>query len=277
MQPEMFTEELLSDEDHASGTLLQSLAGGPLDVLIVLGSGLAETLDTYEGWGQPLNVVPLSDLPTVLAPVADGHRDELRTYAVGGLRVAVALGRTHLYEGHGPKPVTALGRAAKAAGAHTAILCNANGCLRDWELGDVMTISDHANLTGTSPFDGPIFLDTSLAWDPKLTEVLSKETQRTGNYALLRGPEYQTPLETRMLAGSGIDTVGMSTVMEALMLNALDVRVCGMSVVSDLSFAEAPTDPTQVVETAAKAHATILDGLNRVLEVLQDEGTLRSL
>lgn len=217
---------------------------------------------------MPIATVPLSAVPGVLAPVADGHRDQLRIYRYRGLTLAVALGRTHLYEGMGPSPVTAMARAAKAAGAHSAILCNANGCLRDWELGDVMAISDHANLSATSPFDGTIFLDTSNLWDTELTAVLETVVQRSGNYALLRGPEYQTPLETSMLAQSGVDTVGMSTIMEALMLHALQVRVCGMSVVSDLSFADAPTDPTAVVEVAAKAEATLLAGLNAALEVI---------
>ena len=269
MEPSAFVDYLLTDENRLAGQALQELAGGELDVLVVLGSGLAETVDDYEGWGAPLNVVKLSSLPGVLAPVADGHRDELRTYVVDGLRIAVALGRTHLYEGMGPGPVTALPRSAKAAGAKAAVLCNANGCLRDWELGDVMTIKDHVNLSSISPFDGTVFLDTSNAWDPELTGALKAVTQRSGNYALLRGPEFQTPLETRMLAEAGIDTVGMSTIMEALMLHALGVRLCGMSVVSDLSFANTPTDPEAVVESAARAHQVVLEGVNAVLHLLR--------
>lgn len=63
---------------------------------------------------------------------------------------------------------------------------------------------------------------------------------------------------------TGADCVGMSTVMEAITLHALGVRVCGMSVVSDLSFADAPTDPNAVVEAAAAASTTIESGFRAI-------------
>ena len=263
MLPETFRQHLLTAADAEAGQFLRGLVGAGVDVLVVLGSGLADTVT--DRWGTPVATCRLSEVPGVLAPVADGHVDELCVYRREGRHIAVAMGRTHLYEGHGPHPVTALARAVTAAGASAAILCNANGCLRDWSLGDVMAISDHVNFTAASPFDGTYFLDTSACWDAELTRVLAEVTQRVGTYAALRGPEYQTRAETRLLAAAEIDCVGMSTVLEALALHALGVRVAGMSVVSDLSFAAAPTDPSAVVEAAAGAQATLLAGLDAAL------------
>ena len=57
----------------------------------------------------------------------------------------------------------------------------------------------------------------------------------------------------------------MSTVMEAITLHALGVRVAGMSVVSDLSFADAPTDPSAVVEAASAARHTVVAGIEAAL------------
>lgn len=54
----------------------------------------------------------------------------------------VAQGRTHFYEGRGPGPVVALARIAAAAGARSAVLVNAGGCLRSRRIGEVMTITD---------------------------------------------------------------------------------------------------------------------------------------
>lgn len=241
------------------------------DLLVVLGSGAHSAL---EGWGEPQTSFPLSDLPGVLAPVAPGHRDLLASYrrAVGAagreLGVLVAYGRTHLYEGHGPGPVVALVRAAAAAGVRAAVLVNANGCLRDWAIGEVMTVTDHVNLSGASPFDGTVFTDLRGTWDAELVEVLAGRTARRGTYAMLRGPEYQTTAETRMLAGLGVDCVGMSTVLEAIALHQLGVRVCGLSVVSDLSFADSQTDPGEVVRLAAAAHPVLADAVEAVLDTL---------
>ncbi|QWW19090.1 purine-nucleoside phosphorylase [Schaalia sp. 19OD2882] len=261
-----FPTALVGDEQRRAALVIAEATGLPShDVLVVLGSGLSAALD---GWGAPRAGVRLSELPGVAAPVADGHEDRLDSYERAGLHVLVARGRTHLYEGVSAGTVTALARAAAAGGVHTAILCNANGCLRDWRLGDVMAVEDHLNFSGTSPFDGPLFLDVSAVWDGELTEALADVCQRRGTYAILRGPEYQTRAETRWLATTGADCVGMSTVMEAITLHALGVRVCGMSVVSDLSFAEAPTDPNAVVEAAAQAGQTLRAGVEKVLTLL---------
>ena len=252
-----FASALLDEEATAAASALVSLVGGEPRALVVLGSGLAPALDA--AWPAPRARLPLASLPGCLAPVADGHGGEVRVYD------HASTGRTHLYEGHGPRPVTALARAAAGAGVERAVLTNANGCLRDWQLGDVMAVTDHMNLSGASPFDGPLFLDVSAVWDPELTAALRGPCQREGTYAILRGPEYQTPAETRALAGMGVDCVGMSTVMEALALHALGVRVAGMSVVSDLSFAAAPTDPGLVVEAAAWAGETVRAGIEAAL------------
>ena len=247
------------------------------DLLVVLGSGAADAL---AAWGEPEASLPLSDLPGVLAPVAPGHDDRLDSYVVGRdqeaseqegggeRRVLVARGRSHLYEGHGPRPVVALARIAAAAGVRGAVLVNAGGCLRSWRIGEVMTITDHLNLTGSSPFDGPVFTDMRSVWDGELAGALGSITARSGVYAALRGPEYQTVAESRMLADLGADCVGMSTVMEAIALHQLGIRVAGMSIVSDLSFADEPTDPDEVVRLAAAAHTTIAAGIEAVLAAI---------
>lgn len=243
------------------------------DLLVVLGSGAAGAL---AAWGEPAASLPLSDLPGVLAPVAPGHEDRLDSYVVdrgeqeggGELRVLVARGRTHLYEGHGPGPVVALARIAAAAGVRAAVLVNAGGCLRRWRIGEVMTIADHLNLTGSSPLTGPVFVDVRGVWDAGLAEAVGAVTERSGVYAALRGPEYQTMAETRMLEALGADCVGMSTVMEAIALHQLGVRVTGMSIVSDLSFAQEPTDPDEVVRLAAAAHTAIAAGIEAVLAAI---------
>ena len=202
---------------------------------------------------------------------------------VGEVPVLVATGRSHLYEGLAPTQIVQLSRIAAAAGVEFALLTNAGGCLYRpggentvsgvcipdtaragatakedrWQLGDLMVIDDHVNLSGASPFTGPVFVDIWQIWDRELSAVLSGIAPRRGVYALLRGPEFQTAAETRALAGLGIDMVGMSTVLEAIALHQLGVRVCGLSVTSDFSFSSAPTTHQAVLKAVRGAFPQI--------------------
>ena len=202
---------------------------------------------------------------------------------VGEVPVLVATGRSHLYEGLAPTQIVQLSRIAAAAGVEFALLTNAGGCLYrpggentacgvcipdtaragatakedKWQLGDLMVIDDHVNLSGASPFTGPVFVDIWQIWDRELSAVLSGVAPRRGVYALLRGPEFQTAAETRALAGLGIDMVGMSTVLEAIALHQLGVRVCGLSVTSDFSFSSAPTTHQAVLKAVRGAFPQI--------------------
>lgn len=277
-------------------------------VLVTLGSGLREvSLDqdawTARGWRLRARL-PLSDLPGVPVPTAEGHGGEILSFTVpaavvfrgedgvsargegafvGEVPVLVATGRSHLYEGLAPTQIVQLSRIAAAAGVEFALLTNAGGCLYRpggentasgvcipdtarsgatakedrWQLGDLMVIDDHVNLSGASPFTGPVFVDIWQVWDRELSAVLSGIAPRRGVYALLRGPEFQTAAETRALAGLGIDMVGMSTVLEAIALHQLGVRVCGLSVTSDFSFSSAPTTHQAVLKAVRDAFPQI--------------------
>ena len=220
------------------------------DLLLVLGSGLVEVA---KNWGEPDCTFPISDLIGVKKPIADGHVDMVSSYTVNDKNILVYHGRSHLYEGIDPSIITLPVRIACATGIKAAILTNANGCLKDWDLGDIVLITDHINLTGKSPFNGPVFTDISQVWSKQFWDFARKYVQREGVYAMLRGPEYQTMAETRMLVNLGADVVGMSTVLEAIALHQLGVPVMGLSVVSDLSFSDEVTTSEQVLEAGATA------------------------
>jgi glycogen debranching enzyme len=69
---------------------------------------------------------------------------------------------------------------------------------------------------------GPRFPDLSRAWDPRLADELERAARetgirlRSGVYAQMIGPSYETPAEVRMARILGADAVGMSTVPEAI-------------------------------------------------------------
>lgn len=220
------------------------------DTLVVLGSGWAPAAEAF---GEPDAVFAMTDVPGLYAPVAEGHSGRIGSYDLDGVPTLVFFGRTHLYEGHGPEPVVRGVRAAAAAGVRRAVLTNANGSLRaDWELGQPVLISDHLNLTATSPLVGPRFVDLTGAWSPRL-RALARTLDpglAEGVYALLRGPHYETWAEAEWLRRVGADMLGMSTVLEAIAARELGIELVGLSTVTAIEGTESGIDPSDVVAVA---------------------------
>lgn len=234
-----------------SAERVAELTGRPAhEALVVLGSGWGPAA---AGFGEPVARFAMREVPGFVAPVAEGHAGEIHSYDVGGVPTLVYVGRTHLYEGHGARPVVHGVRTAAAAGVRLAVLTNANGSLRgDWSLGQPVLVRDHVNLTGTSPLEGARFVDLTDAWSPRLRELARSldPSLEEGVYAMLHGPHYNTAAEAEWLRRIGADMVGMSTVLEAIAARELGVELVGFSTVSAIEGTESAIDPAEVVRTA---------------------------
>jgi purine-nucleoside phosphorylase len=225
------------------------------DVAIVMGSGWAPAAARL---GTPTAEVRMADLPGFTAPSVAGHSGTALSVQVGDKRVLALLGRTHYYEGRGVAAVVHGVRTAAAAGAALIILTNAAGGLRsDMAPGQPVLISDHLNLTATSPIVGASFVDLTDLYSPRL-RALAREIDPTlteGVYAQLPGPHYETPAEIRMLRTMGADLVGMSTVLEAIAARAAGVEVFGLSMVTNLA-AGMTGEPLDHAEVLAAGQAS---------------------
>jgi purine-nucleoside phosphorylase len=236
------------------------------DAVVVLGSGWSGAADAL---GEPVAELAMTRLPGFRAPVAVGHQGLVRSLRLpagdaGVVRVLALLGRTHLYEGHGPAAVAHAVRTAAAAGCRTAVLTNANGSLRPhWAPGTGVLLSDHLNLSFISPLVGPRFVDLTDLYTPSLRQAaLATDPDLVeGVYAMLPGPHYETVAEALMLRTLGADVVGMSTVPEAIAARAAGLAVMALSVVTAVEAQPAAIDPDEVVRVAAAA-AT---GMGRVI------------
>jgi purine-nucleoside phosphorylase len=246
----------------AAGALATATGADRHDVVVVLGSGWVPAADVL---GPAEVELAVTDLPGFSAPVVAGHAGRVRSLTVGGSRVLVLLGRTHLYEGRGVAPVVHGVRMAAAAGCHTVILTNAAGGLREgMHVGQPVLIADHLNLTTHSPLVGPRFVDLTAAYDPALRALAHEidPTLQEGVYAQLPGPQYETPAEVRMVRSLGADLVGMSTALETIAARAEGCRVLGISLVTNLAagMTGEPLDHAEVL-AAGQAAATRMGGL----------------
>ena len=105
---------------------------------------------------------------------------------VGERRALVFLGRTHLYEGRGVAAVVHGVRTAVAAGGRVVVLTNGCGGLRPtYSPGQPVLISDHINLTATSPIVGPTFVDLTDLYSPRL-RALCREVEPVARGGRLR-------------------------------------------------------------------------------------------
>jgi purine-nucleoside phosphorylase len=236
---------------------------------IVLGSGLGPLADavavqrevSFADAGLPASTVP-------------GHSGKFIFGNLGGAPVVLMKGRVHLYEGHAPRAVTAGVRWLAGQGIKRLILTNAAGTLnQDFQPGSWMMFSDHLNLTGTSPLEGADFVDLSAAYDPAWRDAFRNAALalamplHEGVYAGLRGPQYETPAEIRMLRTLGADAVGMSTVLETIQARSLGLPVVAFSCLTNWAagISAAPLDHHEVLETGKQSAQAMIGLLGKVL------------
>ncbi|CAA9340981.1 MAG: Purine nucleoside phosphorylase [uncultured Nocardioidaceae bacterium] len=232
------------------------------DVALVLGSGWLPAVDAL---GETTADLAVTDLPGFAAPRVEGHAGRIRSVRAGDRRLLVFLGRTHLYEGHGVRAVVHGVRTAAAAGCRVVVLTNGCGGLHEaWAPGTPVLISDHLNLTATSPIEGPTFVDLTDLYSPRL-RALCREVDPgldEGVYVQFPGPHYETPAEIAMVAAIGGDLVGMSTALEAIAAREAGLEVLGISLVTNLAagISATPLDHEEVL-AAGRAAATRMGDL----------------
>jgi purine-nucleoside phosphorylase len=263
-------------ESEQAATLIRSRIGDqPIDVGLVLGSGLGAIADHI---ANP-TVFSYDDLPGFTRPMVGGHAAELVTGTIGTARIAVFKGRVHHYESGSVSSMRVPLETLALLGAGSVVLTNAAGSTRpEIKPGSLVVIRDHINLTAQNPLIGETddarFVDLTAAYDPILRERFAKAAAEAGRrisegvYMWRSGPSFETPAEVNALRMLGADLVGMSTVPEVIIARRLGLRVLAVSMVTNFAAGinEGPISHEQTMRAAA---ASIVP-LTRVLVKLFD-------
>jgi len=227
------------------------------DVALVLGSGWGQTGDLI---GETLATIDNADVPGFAKAAVAGHSGTMRSVAIAdtGRRALVYGTRTHFYEGKGVRSVVHAVRTAAAAGCSTIVLTNGCGGLNPaWAPGTPVLISDHINLTASSPIEGANFVDLTDLYSARLRDVARDVDPDLdeGVYVQFRGPHYETPAEVRMAKVLGGDLVGMSTTLEAIAARQAGLEVLGISLVTNLAagISDQPLSHDEVIEAGQAA------------------------
>ncbi len=245
---------------------------------IVLGSGLG---DFANGVSDSISI-PYKDIPHFKKVRVKGHAGNLVIGKVSGKIVAVLQGRYHFYEGHDIKDVVFPVRVLCSLGIKNLIITNAAGGINAaFVPGDLMVINDHINLMGENPLTGdnderlgPRFPDMSMIYDRVLSEKIISTARamgisvKSGVYAGLRGPSYETPAEIRMLKTIGADSVGMSTVPEGIAAKHMGMKIAGISCITNFAagIRDKPLDHKEVTETADRVKEDFISLLSSVVK-----------
>src|SRR6476469_8468548 len=237
------------------------------DWALVLGSGWLPAVDAL---GEATAEISTTDLPGFSAAAVAGHSGKIRSIRNGEKNLLVFLSRTHFYEGKGVAAVVHPIRTAAAAGCSAIVLTNGCGGLKEgWQPGQPVLISDHTNLTGTSPIVGANFVDLTDLYSPRL-RAMCKEVDSSldeGVYVQFPGPHYETPAEVRMAGIMGGHLVGMSTTLEAIAAREAGMEILGISLVTNLAagLSGEPLNHEEVLEAGRAAASRMGDLLGRIV------------
>jgi purine-nucleoside phosphorylase len=250
------------------------------EVAIILGTGLGQLAAAVEVEAT----IEYAEIPHFPLSTVESHSGRLLLGMLEGRRVVVMQGRFHRYEGYTLQQVTFPVRVLRQLGARTLLVSNVAGGMNPlWSLGDIVCIDDHINLLGDNPLVGqnldelgPRFPDMSEPYDRALcalAERVALEQRlplRRGVYASVAGPNLETRAEYRMLRAVGADLVGMSTVPEVIVARHMDMRVLGLSIITDLCLPDAleAVDIASILRTAGEAEPRLTRLLRGVLAEL---------
>ena len=232
------------------------------EVGLILGSGLGFFADEYidiKGY------LPYGDIEGFPVSTVPGHAGRFVFGHLNSRRVICMQGRLHFYEGYNMVQLTMPVRLMHQLGVRTLFLTNAAGGINpSYTPGDFMLIHDHINFLGTNPLIG-IHVNTENRF-PDMTEVYDKSLRhkirkwaneqnirlQEGIYLATTGPSFETPSEIRAFATLGADAVGMSTVPEAIVARQLNIRVIGISCITNAAagISTGPLTYAEVAETA---------------------------
>ena len=263
---------------EAVAFLKQQISVAPA-VGIVMGSGLGGLVEEME---HPIRI-RYADIPHFPVSSVKGHAGEVVAGCLSGKHILALSGRVHYYEGHPLKTVVFPITVMASFGVRTVIVTNAAGGInKNFSPGDIIVITEHMDLMREIPLKISAGRRRSKEiYDPKYRDLAACAaaevgvTFKTGVYAALSGPSYETPAEIRALQTMGADMVGMSTVPEATEARRLGMKVLGFSFITNQAagLSQNPLSHQEVIETSAHHLPTAKKFIKQVIKNLDPATT----
>ena len=249
------------------------------EIGIVLGSGLSVFCENLEGIS-----IKYSDIPHFGTSSVLGHKSESLFCEIKNKKCAIMQGRFHYYEGNTIQICTYPIKILKMLGAKNLISTNASGGINsNFNIGDIMIITDHINFMGDNPLIGPNeeilgerFPDMGNIYTLELQQKAKQCAKKLninlkeGVYLAVSGPSYETKAEIRAYKILGADAVGMSTAPETIVSNYLGMKTVAFSLITNMAagISKNKLNHKEVLEIGQKAGRKLCNLVYEMIKAL---------
>jgi|SRR3989344_103430 len=227
---------------------------------VIFGTGLSyETLKQIDNKIE----IPHNKIPHLRSPIIKSHEGKMIYSEINNTPILIMSGRTHYYEGQDIHDVVYPIHLLKELGIEKVIITSSVGGINnDLKQGDLMLVEDHINLTSINPLIGlndslgKRFLPCTDIYDKDLIQQAEKISNENGfninkgTMFFLPGPSYETPAEFEAIKILGGDTIGWSTVPEALVAHYRNMKVLAINCITDSLNFKKETSLEEIIETA---------------------------
>lgn len=252
------------EECQEAVKFIHSINNKKPEIALIFGTGLGIN-----------NVLPIdyeidySEIPNFPVTTTKGNVNKLVFGTINNTSYVAQKGRFHYYEGYTADKIISGVRIMNMLGAKTLMLSNAAGGINpNLKVGDLMIINDQINLLPNPLIGknddrfGPRFPDMTHTYSKEMImqakniAIQQNLLLKEGVYVGTTGPSFETPAEYKYFGHIGADAVGMSTTQEVIIAKHLDMKIFGVSVITNEAYSfsdDFENNETDVLRAAYKS------------------------
>lgn len=249
---------------------------------VVLGTGLGNFIDKVDVkvsiYYKDIPNLPISTNPTHQGRYVFGYYHNIPCVFMQG--------RVHYYEGFESEEVVRPIRLMGMLGIKKLILTNAAGGINlEYKPGDFMLLEDHIDCFMPSPLRGENdeaigtrFPDMSNPYNSNLVDKVFNKAKELnlpihkGVFIQYPGPQFETKALIKAFRNMGADACGMSTAIEAVASNHMNIKTIAISFISNMACGienKKITDEEVVIE-AKKSEINFTKLLGEAIEIVSE-------
>ena len=249
---------------------------------VVLGTGLGNFIDKVDVKVS----IYYKDIPNLPISTNPAHQGRYVFGYYHNIPCVFMQGRVHYYEGFESEEVVRPIRLMGMLGIKKLILTNAAGGINlEYKPGDFMLLEDHIDCFMPSPLRGENdeaigtrFPDMSNPYNSNLVDKVFNKAKELnlpihkGVFIQYPGPQFETKALIKAFRNMGADACGMSTAIEAVASNHMNIKTIAISFISNMACGienKKITDEEVIIE-AKKSEINFTKLLGEAIEIVSE-------